>query len=179
MKWFSLLTVGMISLCSVGLAKSHDKTDVQVKSSPQYFETVNTPAQNYYLTFNAPISWGVVKNNTGSFSLTSDGATIKVTKAGTYNCTFQYSPCVDNVPPDEIILLTGAKLMISYDGVKWTQLYYEDPMVNTTINYSFPIKFSKPGYLQLIFDATSDYPTTNWPVYLKAGKIGLRFTMTG
>lgn len=171
MKWFSFLTVGLISLCAMGFAKSST-------SKSQFFEVTNLPAQNYYLTFGQPISWGTVNNNTGPFSLSSDGSTITVSNAATYNCTFQYSPCVDNVPPTEIILLTGAKLMISYDGVNWTQLYYEDPMVNTTINYSFPITFKKAGYLQLIFDATSDYPTTNWPVYLKAGQIGLRFTMT-
>jgi hypothetical protein len=180
MKWFSLLTVGIISLCSAGFAQSHESKASKPKPTPQYFETVNLPTANYFLTFNAPISWGSVKNNTGVFSLTTDGSTIKVNQAGKYNCTFTYAPCLDKtlIPPDEVILLTGAKVMISYDAINWTRLYYEDPMVNTTINYSFPIQFTKAGYLQLIFDGTSDYPAQNWPVFLKAGQIGLRFTMT-
>lgn len=178
MRWFSLFTVGLISLCSMGFAKVHTAPpNAAVKAaSPKFIEVVNIPATDIPLILNKPIPFGVIQVNSPKyFALASDRLTITCLQKGSYQCHLEWLPVLDTV----VDPFTMANVIVEFstNGTSWSRVFYLSTLVNTEGTADFPLITRARGQVRLRY-AGSSGRDANLPVYLKAGIQGVQFSIT-
>lgn len=173
MKWFSLLTVGLVSLCALTSAQ-----DRAIKSHPC------TPTNNIFVDFtptaDVPLTVGqilplgsVVTISEKEFALSSDGTMIKIKKEGSYSYDFFLNTFLGSRPLNTP--LTNISIEFSTNGQNnWkvlNVLFFFPNFASSTVE--LPLSLSEEGYIRLRVTQLSD-PS----MVLPAGSSDVRVSIT-
>ncbi len=181
MKWFSLLTVGMMSLCALGSAKD---TGCGINCSPapksKSISVQYTPKTNITLKAGQAIRLDQVVNIwKRGFAVSKDGTMIQIKKAGSYDMSFflllmtqaQPLPAIQGINP--VPAGIPVNFEFSQNGrTNWKVLnqYTVTPNnIFTSPLFTFPVT-CKGGYVRLVF-------VSGKGVYLPGGSTDVGMTI--
>lgn len=169
MKWFSLLAVSLMSLCSIGSAK-----DQATKAAPVRTNDITvqyTPATQVNLVQGLPLTLGTVTSVTKRFfTLSSDDTMIQIKKSGSYFYNFNLLLSSTQSLP------TNINVEISPDGVSNWTVVTSIPVTPNIIYHStsLPLALSSSGFFRLTIGTIG----TPGDLFLAANMTDLTLTIT-